>query len=867
MPNSISWRARGAAVAALLVAGLAAGLGAGPAAAHPPGPGAPPAPPAPCDAFQIAATPDRLTTPNTLFAAAAFAPDDGWAVGSYTLAGDDVRTLTEHWDGAAWTVVPGADVVSGTNVLLGVAAIAAGDVWAAGYAAPPGGAEQPLIEHWTAGAWHVVPGAPGGAGNSRLLAVAGTSAQDVWAVGYATGPALDVAPLIEHWDGHAWTAVAAPPPGSQDSRLQAVTALAPGDVWAAGFVTDAQQVQQPLALHWDGTAWTRVPVPAPPAGGGALAGLAAVGPQDVWAAGGGGGSTLTEHWDGTVWTQVPSPDGAGSSTLTAVAAVSAGDVWAVGDFREGTDSTEPLTLHWDGSTWAVVPNPVREPNANPLTAVVALAPTDVWAIGYSQAFADVAHALALHWAGGAWTSIAIPNAGASDDTLAGISTTPLGQAWAVGSSRDPSGIARTLTLQAISGTWGLVSSPNATAGDNVLNAVATTGDYVWAVGSAAVPGGITQTLTEETDGSYWSVIASPNVSATNVLQAVAAGGPDDVWAVGYAADAGAARPLTEHWGGQGWTVVPGPAAAGDVRLAGVTVVAPDDAWAVGYTTVATATRQTLIAHWDGSAWSIVPSPNPGSVGNTLAAVSAVAAGDVWAAGSTSNSSGTQPLTLHWDGHAWAVVPVPTAGVGFAGFGAVSARASDDVWAAGTGRGGIHEAPLTAHWDGSAWHYVPVAAPPVFFSGLSAIAASADGDVWAAGLYVDPLGTGHALVERYVPCTPVSFSDVHPSDYFYTPVAYLAAHGIISGYADGTFRPYNNTTRAQQVKIVILGFGKPVATPTAWAYTFHDVPPDAPFFDVIETAAADGIVGGYGCGGPGEPCDPAAPARTSARTPT
>jgi hypothetical protein len=104
-----------------------------------------------------------------------------------------------------------------------------------------------------------------------------------------------------------------------------------------------------------------------------------------------------------------------------------------------------------------------------------------------------------------------------------------------------------------------------------------------------------------------------------------------------------------------------------------------------------------------------------------------------------------------------------------------------------------------------------------------------------------------------PCG-ISFSDVHPSDYFYTPVLYLACRGVISGYLDGTFRPYNQTTRGQMVKIVVLGFNVPIVTPTASAYTFSDVPRDFPFFEVIETAAAHSIVSGYTCGGPGEPCD-------------
>jgi hypothetical protein len=104
---------------------------------------------------------------------------------------------------------------------------------------------------------------------------------------------------------------------------------------------------------------------------------------------------------------------------------------------------------------------------------------------------------------------------------------------------------------------------------------------------------------------------------------------------------------------------------------------------------------------------------------------------------------------------------------------------------------------------------------------------------------------------------VSFSDVHETDYFYGPVQYLACHGVISGYADGTFRPYANTTRAQMVKIVVRGFGVPgpSATPTG-GYTFADVPPTHPFYAVIETAAASQIVSGYACGGAGEPCDDA-----------
>jgi hypothetical protein len=96
--------------------------------------------------------------------------------------------------------------------------------------------------------------------------------------------------------------------------------------------------------------------------------------------------------------------------------------------------------------------------------------------------------------------------------------------------------------------------------------------------------------------------------------------------------------------------------------------------------------------------------------------------------------------------------------------------------------------------------------------------------------------------------------VHPADYFYTPVRALACRGVISGYSDGSFRPFTMTTRAQVVKILVLGFGLPISVPPGGDYTFADVPPGEVFFAYIETAAAHALISGYTCGGPNEPCD-------------
>ncbi|MDQ2807524.1 MAG: S-layer homology domain-containing protein, partial [Chloroflexota bacterium] len=111
------------------------------------------------------------------------------------------------------------------------------------------------------------------------------------------------------------------------------------------------------------------------------------------------------------------------------------------------------------------------------------------------------------------------------------------------------------------------------------------------------------------------------------------------------------------------------------------------------------------------------------------------------------------------------------------------------------------------------------------------------------------------------CT-IRFSDVNdPSAYYYEPVYYLACHGVLGGYSDGTFRPYNQTTRGQIAKIVVLAFAVLPQTPTGRA-TFADVAPGSTFLPYVETAAARGIVSGYTCGGTDpqtgapEPCDTA-----------
>ncbi|HEX9988286.1 MAG TPA: S-layer homology domain-containing protein, partial [Chloroflexia bacterium] len=134
---------------------------------------------------------------------------------------------------------------------------------------------------------------------------------------------------------------------------------------------------------------------------------------------------------------------------------------------------------------------------------------------------------------------------------------------------------------------------------------------------------------------------------------------------------------------------------------------------------------------------------------------------------------------------------------------------------------------------------------------TAIASTATGTAAVATSTAAPSSTSAPVppTSSATPCT-VGFTDVPPSNTFYPQIRCLACRGIMGGYSDHTFRPNNDITRGQLSKIVAnsAGFNEPVT-----AQTFEDVEPDNTFYAYIGRMASRGIIGGYPCGGTGEPC--------------
>src|SRR5206468_2921576 len=153
-------------------------------------------------------------------------PNDVWTVGLYSPDMATYATLTEHWNGTQWSLVPSPNVGSLENYLYSVAAVAANDVWAVGYSSNYGSPQRTLIEHWNGTQWSVVPSPNVGSNRNYLRWVAQVGPNDVWAVGTYWNAASVQQTLTLHWDGRAWSVVPSPNNGTHENYLNGVTVAA-----------------------------------------------------------------------------------------------------------------------------------------------------------------------------------------------------------------------------------------------------------------------------------------------------------------------------------------------------------------------------------------------------------------------------------------------------------------------------------------------------------------------------------------------------------------------------------------------------------------------------------------------------------------
>jgi hypothetical protein len=211
-----------------------------------------------------------------------------------------------------------------------------------------------------------------------------------------------------------------------EGLLDGVVATSPSNAWAVG--DDASNT---LIVHWNGSAWKKVPAPNPDPRNDSLTSISAVSASDIWAVGNTGFNALVVHWNGKAWRRVSAPHSL-DSDMFGVAATSATNAWAVGDYSDGTVTLHTLVEHWDGKAWRTVAGPSPRQGAG-LFAVAARSASLAFAVGDTES-----NPLALgntfleEWNGHVWREVTSPTPFAG--ILFGVTFSSARSAWTVGSN-------------------------------------------------------------------------------------------------------------------------------------------------------------------------------------------------------------------------------------------------------------------------------------------------------------------------------------------------------------------------------------------------------------------------------------------------
>ncbi|BCJ45987.1 hypothetical protein GCM10010168_49350 [Actinoplanes ianthinogenes] len=319
--------------------------------------------------WAVLSTPNRGTIANELYGSAALSASAGWAVGSWYDTGLAApRTLIERWNGTSWSTVTSPNATQYYNELRDVDATSASSAWAVGYANGSSGVNgsprNALALRWNGTSWSTVATPQPGVNFRQLYGVKAVATNDAWAVGWYYDSSLHGEALILHWNGTAWTQVTAPDPGTSGNTLESVAGTAANDLWAVGYYSNTGEkgvLAHPLAAHWNGTAWTETELPASGTGT-FLHGVTALSANDVWAVGSKNGysAPVAYHWNGTAWSEAPTAPtgGTGNNVLYGVSGT-AGNVWAVGYTSAGGRS-QPLVQRWNGTAFTDETVPQQE---------------------------------------------------------------------------------------------------------------------------------------------------------------------------------------------------------------------------------------------------------------------------------------------------------------------------------------------------------------------------------------------------------------------------------------------------------------------------------------------------------------------------
>ncbi|MFA1538811.1 hypothetical protein [Actinomadura monticuli] len=322
--------------------------------------------------------------------------------------------------------------------------------------------------------------------NNSLYDVAAASPDSVWISGHqgelvipgpipGTGQSIPGNPVVRRWKNGGWVEYDLQNLPSSASVTD-VDAAGPEDVWINGARLGSSSASGPYLGHFTGSRFEEVALPA------ASRSLSVEARADgVWVTLESGVYRRT----GGTWTFVTAfPD----THLQEAYIRADDDIWVFG--TPGQYDEAPQAYHWDGQSWTVFPVDGLPDGRIGILDMVAVSPTDAWAIGWNVSTSPMTSVMA-HWDGASWTNVAPPP---GFNGLSKIVQGVNGDLWAVGHLLDEP--AKPGLLHYSGGRWTQVpttavpnrSNINATA----LAVVPGTG-ALWTLGTVNIGGPVVLT--------------------------------------------------------------------------------------------------------------------------------------------------------------------------------------------------------------------------------------------------------------------------------------------------------------------------------------------------------------------------------------
>jgi hypothetical protein len=327
------------------------------------------------------------------------------------------RALLVSWDGGRWTDAHNPSPADAANSnLYDVSCPTAGFCMAVGaYDSSDEPQGSPLAELWNGSAWSIVPvPRPAGADLNDLDRISCAGPAACVATGFALIGGHNNA-IAAIWNGTSWQLTALPrPAGTTGSSLDGVSCASASACTAVGdYQVHESSKSKTLAMRWDGSRWTiqRTPNPSSGPNGRAVNGVSCPSPTACVAVGSAnnasntGSVPLAMRWDGMAWSLTPARNPAHVTVLFGVSCTSAASCIAVGDGFSARGRGTTVSERWNGKAWSVLRTPVpARATFVDLQDVWCASPAACMVAGnYStDARGDIQMPLAMMWNGSAW---------------------------------------------------------------------------------------------------------------------------------------------------------------------------------------------------------------------------------------------------------------------------------------------------------------------------------------------------------------------------------------------------------------------------------------------------------------------------------